>query len=145
MKIYYYKSLVQNMFLNKIDEVVSHKRVACTIINGLCQQSGGFFVPFFTFFFFFKFIIILLPDVSETSQLRFMEEMSYVLTKKNVACVPVGIYILFLRCRQHFSFSPPQPINVLNFFHPKKSVSFGFLSFALTFSLLSTTGGRTLT
>ena len=31
------------------------------------------------------------------------------------------------------------------FFHPKKFVSFRFLSFALTFSLFSTTGGRTLT
>ena len=74
-----------------------------------------------------------------------MEEMSYVLTKKNVACVPVRIiYFIFALPLAFLSFSP-QAINVLNFFHPKKFISFGFLSFALTFYLLSTTGGRTLT
>ena len=78
MKIYYYKSLVQNMFLNKIDEVVSHKRVACTIINGLCQQSGGFFVPFFTFFFFL--------NSSLSYFLMFLKLPSYVLWRKCRMC-----------------------------------------------------------
>ena len=68
------------------------------------------------------------------------------LTKKNVACVPVRIiYFIFALPLAFLSSFSPQAINVLNFFHPKKFISFGFLSFALTFYLLSTTGGRTLT
>ena len=76
-----------------------------------------------------------------------MEEMSCMLTQKNIPCVPVRIYIYFIFALPlSFLIFSPRPVNVLNVSLPKKFVSFVFfLSLALTFSLLSTTGGCTLT